>query len=349
MTALTEERFIELFSDFRKDINERFERVDKRLDSLETAVKDLQSDVKDLQTSVKDLKGFQDHESKAIEIDLQILLKKYLSSRYSTSRIIPLPMVRLWSPFTEKEIMELDTAFLFLIEPFYKTQNEFATCEKNYNIYSKNDIFILAEAKHRITKNKIKDKLQQFDEILELFKEAKHILTNYIHKNISNYITNPDSTINKAKRDFFETVRRYKFLGSIKETILFFGAAHWDKKLLNNIQSDIRKYKAYANEFNTLHLKTTKNEENKEDKIRLYKLAYEIEKHWYDNRIPLNDEQIVALTKLPSSLQFCELIIPSGDRYTVVPSSSSENYIPLTAQLDYESIHSSDDTIFTQL
>jgi hypothetical protein len=313
MTTLTEERFIELLGEFRKDIN-------KRLDSLEL--------------TVRDLKGFQDYESKAIEIDLQILLKKYLSSIYSTSRILPFPLIKLYCPFTLKEITELDAAFL--IEPFYKSYNKSVTRKKNLNVYSKNNIFVLAEAKHHITKNKIKVKLQQFDEIRQLFKEAENVLTNYMHKNISNYITNTDSTVNEAKRVFFETVRRYKFLGYIKETILFFGAAHWDKKLLNDIQADIRKYKAYANEFNTLHLKTNNNKKN-EEKIRLYKLAYEVEKQWYDNHIALNDEEIIKRTLLPSSLQFCELIIPSGDRYAIVPSSSSENYIPLTAQLDYES------------
>lgn len=55
--ALTEVRFIELFGAFEKRIDIRFERIETHLDKLEKQIKDLRS--------------FQDHESKAIELDLQ--------------------------------------------------------------------------------------------------------------------------------------------------------------------------------------------------------------------------------------------------------------------------------------
>ncbi len=295
-TPLTEERFIAVLSEFQKSIDARFTKIDDRFKKIEDAI--------------KEVKGFQEKESKAIELDLEMLLKKYLSKKFVAYEIEPFPIKYIYDPYTKKELTEVDAAFL--LSPLQPSPNYTRLIEAGINMKVVNNIkphsyiFVIAEAKHHMTKKKITQKLEQFDKLKNLFALAKRI-------------ANSDVTVNiNAKNPFFDTVKRNEFMSHVNDMLLFFGAAYWDPRVLPQLLADIKAYKNLVGEF--------RNAKNAATKQQIYNNAYKIEKRWYDNPKLLSTEEVSTMPNLQSSLQHVECIVPSGERYSVLENPEPEGY-----------------------
>ena len=295
---LTEKRFIELFAIL---FDEAF---DKKIAPIKADIAELKKDVAELKKDMIEVKGFISHESKAIEYEIGQILKKYLRDTYPTKTIKQFNMKRLYDPYSGKELTELDAAFIL---EQYSTQKDYSRLKKyNLPFPSKETtenigkFFILAEAKHFIDKNKIKQKLKQFEIIIKLFSLAKSVKSNNLVQGIS--------------EKFKKLVEYNKYLTEITEYILVFGAAYWEGETLLEFENDIEKRKRYIINF----LEATDDK-----KVDIYKKICDIEKNWYDkenlpNNPVLSDTAILALTNIGGAMSHIKIIKPSGHRFTIV-------------------------------
>lgn len=290
---LTEERFLEIFT--------------KLIQPIKDDISELKIDVSQLKKDMIEVKGFITYESQAIEHEIQRVLENYLHKQYPLLKIKDIShrdMIDIYG----KIITELDAAFI--LEPdipsigsdIRQQLQNFKIKIPKKNMLFKDSIFILAEAKHHITPEKIGIKLVQFDKICDFFKLAKKIMDS-IERGID--ITN------KYSKLIISTVKRELFFSEVVEWKLFFGALHWDITLLKKLQKDVYEYKNLCNKF---------KEASNELKISIYNTIQKIEDRWYPKdrvKIALTKEEIIILNYIGNALLYVDFIIPSGDRYYI--------------------------------
>lgn len=295
-TPFTEEKFNEFLVIFEKrmsGVEARLSGVENRLDKIEKIV--------------KEIKGFQDHESKSIEYELKKILYMYLKKTYPLNNVVKFEMKHIHDQYGG-EITELDAAFL--IKPLelkhdysrLRARGVYVKYEKNTLLEDKY-IFILAEAKHHITIEKVKYKLQQFHRICQLFTAARNVIENKVDKSV-------------YSPKFIKTVERNDYLGKIDTQYLFFGAAYWDNGLLDKLQDAITEYKKLSAEF---------ADANKERKVVIYHKLCRIERDWHVIHNPvLTNTEIESLTHINSIYNYVDFILPSGERYRIETPVNNE-------------------------
>jgi hypothetical protein len=281
-TPLTEERFLEFVKVF-----------DTRMSGLESRMSNIEKEV-------KEIKGFQKLEANAIEYELYMLLKTHLRKTHPFLVVNEFPMKRLHDPTTDIEITELDSSFL--LTPIKIVPDHSRLIEAGITISppvavsaTHESIFVMAEAKHHLTRNKVMEKLAQFERIRHMFKVASSL--------------GKDASHSYTKK-FVETVNKHSFLSSIHKSILYFGAAYWEIGLLQELQHDVEKYKNYKKHFNlSIH---------NERKGQLVKGANKLESKW---NITLSTEQIDGV------LAYVAFVVPSGHRFTI-PIDKKDEFEP---------------------
>jgi hypothetical protein len=167
------------------------------------------------------------------------------------------------------------------------------------------NIFVLVEAKHHINRDKIATKLAQFDKMRAMFKVRNNVLAGM-------------ST--GVHPSFLKALDRHPLLGSILESYLFFGAAFWDKGLLQQLQDAIKRCKFLTLQFS--------KEKDSTKKIKLYNELCTLERQWYQQdteRTGLDEEAIIKLESFDSGLNYVECIVHSGDRYKVAADIDTED------------------------
>jgi len=293
---LTEKGFLELFeSTIKKKIEQVIAPIEKKL---------------------TDLQGFQDNEAKAIEIELGMILKKFLSEKYNTMDVEEFQYKTLYNPFNYEVISDLDAAFI--IKPHIHVPElehlemlNISNTEKYKYETEGETIFVLAEAKHYITLNKIKNKLRQIEIIRKLFTIAKKVLS----------LENPKAKDLGIHLKTISYIKENPLLAKIDSTILYFGATFWKKGLLSRLENDVK-------ELNKL-IESFLAETNEDNKVNLYKEICNIEIRWYDSKdIPnnpnLTNEKIINLKEINSALKTVKLMQPSGERYTIMQNKNLE-------------------------
>lgn len=287
---LTKKFFLEFFAKYDEKIDARFEKIDNRLEKLE----------KDM----KEVKHYIHRDAMVIEYELDAILKKHLESKYPRMILEVFPMKRMYDIYTDKEITELDSAFI--LKPYLKKPDLSRVKEAGLSYpsklppFSEPSTFVLAEAKHHITKDKVSTKLKQLDLMIQIFIAAKQI---------------QDGTANleKLSKKFITTVERNPYLGEITQWKLFFGGPYSEPGLLQALEADVKKRKGLGFQF---------RKAEGEKKINLYKQIIELENKWYKTQnLPLSDEEILPLTQVNSLLEDIEFILPSGNRYKVKKES----------------------------
>jgi hypothetical protein len=278
-TPLTEEKF-----------NEYLIMFDARMTAIETRLSRLE-------VIVKEIKGFQDHESEAIEYELYMILEKYLKIKFPLCDIQKFPMKRIYDQY-DKEITELDAAFLInpLILKRDYSRLRLVGVDKRYSNEpsTEKSIFVMAEAKHHITSKKIKQKLEQFHRIRQLFR-------------ISQNVTKSDESV--YGNAFIKTLTLNKYMLDIDTCYLYFGAAYWEKGLLDKLQQMIKEYKLLSNEFVSA---------KKETKNSIYRKLCKLESSWFVFHNPTyTDSEIESIQVIDSIYNYIEFIVPSGSRFEV--------------------------------
>ena len=261
-----------------------------RLDAIEQTIGEMKKDI-------TELKQFQKYDSNTIEYELQMLLKKHIKHKYPHMSLKDFPMKIIKNP-QEVVITELDAAFL--IEPKQLHTNYTRLKEagihhlptlKLNTTYDEPTIFIMAEAKHHINRAKVIEKLKQFEQVYTLFKYARDIQNNMPQ------IYTPY---------FLKTIQRNKYIANITQWELYFGAANWDKGLLQDLQKDVELRKK-------LHAKFKVSLEK--DKLPIYKRIISIDTKWGIDET------------MDSPLEYVKIIVPSGERYKVQESNEMNDYM----------------------
>lgn len=313
--VLTERRFIELWHQMETRMETR---MDTRIEAMGQKMEAMMDKkLKPIRDTLTKIEGFQKYESDGIEYELEMILKKHMTKTYTTKTVKPFPIKTINNPYTDRHLTDLDAAFLLI--PYSPTPDYERMRTYKIPFLTKDplcdtsNIFVLAEAKHHMNRNKIATKLWQFDQICNLFALAKQIYNSPSPKHPETY---------GVTRKFMSTVARNQYLANIDECILFFGAAYWEKGLLRDFQADSKKYKDLAELFRNT---------SKENKINVYKAIRTIESKWYTNTdhterkiLDLSPEQIMARDSIGGAISCVKFIEPSGDRYCIM-SNPSEN------------------------
>lgn len=306
-TPLTEERFLE----FVKALDVRLTRIENDIAAFKAEVRadiaELKADVASLKRDMKEVREFQYYESKTIEHELQALLEEHLKKKYQYFEVKEFLMKHLYDPISDAVITELDAAFL--LDPVVLKADYSRLREKGvYKTYppvkpTHGSIFVMAEAKHHITADKIATKLNQFLRIRDMFKAAKSVLegqTGFSEK-------------------FIRTVKRNPYLAKIQTGALYFGAACWGDRLVRDFEADIKKYKELVNIF------SSSNDPNK--KYQVYLTAHALESKWHATNLTIKPkEEVAAMKQLTGSLRYVDLITPSGQRYVIKSEKEPEPF-----------------------
>lgn len=259
-------------------------------------------------TKLTHLQNFQVLESRAIEYELRKVLAKHLERKFPTMHVEPFRMKELKDPITDKVITEFDGAFgisplRYKIDMDRVANHGLPKMSKPEKIDTRPQIFVLAEAKHLLNKNKIAIKLGQFDKIMDIFNAAKDY-----------YITNNQSYPIKLKK----MVDRDRSITNIRTFMLFFCASFWEDDLIDRLQNDINIRNSMAKKFSMA--------KNAQEKIEIYRKVRELEKTWYmtpdvAGQLPpdyaITDNEILQLKKIRGALEHVQFILPSGNRYNV--------------------------------
>lgn len=319
---VTRRYFNEVIEKFANAINVRFDSVEERLGRVEGRLDNVEGRLDKVEGQLRKLKGqmsesisFQAHESFAIEYELEAVLKKHLAKKYPLRVITDFPVKKLYHHLTDKLITDLDAAFL--VKPYIRRTNTrrlrnagIAPPLGRNNAPDNDYYFILAEAKHHVNKNKIAQKLWQFEQIRHRFRLAKRI---------------EDGTADprESSEQFKRTVQREKYMSKISESRLYFGSPYWDRGLASELSNALQEWNSLADEFQSVS--------TDEEKIAIFKKIVELETNWYsDTNHPLRttpksivtDADIMALTEIDGAMKYVELIVPSGGRYMIVESHS---------------------------
>ena len=312
--VLTEERFLLL-------LNEVISPMQTTITKMDTDITNMKTDITNMKNTLQTLQGFQNNESKAIEFELKMVLKKYLKNKFPSFTLKSLEMKNVNDPYTNKNLTDLDAAFI--LENINTRQNFTRLKERSMTIpthlFNKNEIedkriFIMAEAKHYIDLAKIKEKLSQFDRICNIFK-----LTNRLDNSEDIEV---ESKKLKVHKEFISTVKHHKYLSKINEYYLFFGATYWETNIMEKLEDSINKRAKLVRAF---------LEPNNSDKVEIYKKICEIDAKWYTpenmpNNPQISDTSIVTLTEIKGGLGYTKLIEPSGERYNVVSNNTFLNF-----------------------
>jgi hypothetical protein len=302
-TLVTRAYLNEMFEKFSAKMDARFDRVEGRLDTLE-------GQVSTLQKQMSNVIAFQKYESLAIEHELKAVLKDHLAKKYPLRVVADFPAKKIHDPLTNKLITDLDAAFL--VKPFIRRTNTrrlrnagmIPPTGRN-NAPDDNYYFILGEAKHHITRNKIAQKLWQFEKLCYIFDLAKRI---------TDGVANPS----ESSRQFKMTVTRDKYISKITELSLYFGSPYWDVGLSDTFTDALQEWSDLAESF---QLASTNDE-----KVAIFKKIVELETIWYTDtnntnhttpKATMTDAEIVALNEIDGAMKHVELIVPSGRRYMV--------------------------------
>ena len=261
---------------------------------------------------IKELKGFQQHESDAIEFELQKIIEKYVTRVFSTMTMKPFEIKEPSDPITGETMTDLDAAFLLSELPsmpnYARLREHGIRWRPKKQTNQSSYIFMMGEAKHYINYEKVAYKLWQFDKMRALFDAAKRVAGG------------ADRSLYDDK--FIKTVERNVYLSQIDDFFLFFGAAYWEKMLLEALLTAVKSYKKFSEEFNT----ATPNK-----KVELYNRMYGMQEKWYmytkypERAQPrLHDDEIVNLSTYECALNFVQLVRPSGERYKIIEEQEPE-------------------------
>ncbi len=290
-----------------EQIDRRFEESDKKFEKIDEKLMKIDETLVRMNTQIRELKGFQTHESNAIEFDLQAVLSKWLKKQYPLMTTQPFHMKRFHDPYTYEELTEFDAAFL--LTPYKPRPNTKRLAEAGLPFISKEkeypgtNIFIIAEAKHYITNDTIYEKLNQFEQIVTIFHIAKQIQAGTHVPNIH--------------PKFRMMITRINSIANIGESYVFFGAAYWEKDLMRQFENDVDMWNTYSSKFQIA---------NENDKIRIYTDMIGLEQKWHPHKYEsygpvLTKSEIHQLAKLDGILSHVRFIKPSGDRYVVAQAN----------------------------
>ncbi len=311
--------------------------MDNRVTSLEEATRSLKDETRSLRDEMKELKksiddmriemrnrftnvdirikegkGFQQHESDAIEFELQKIIEKYVTRVFSTMTMKPFEIKEPSDPITGETMTDLDAAFLLselpLMPNYTRLREHGIRWRPKKQTNQPSYIFMMGEAKHYINYEKVAYKLWQFDKMQALFDAAKHV------------VNGGDHSLYNDK--FIKTVERNLYLSQIDDFLLFFGAAYWEKMLLEALLTAVKSYKKFSEEFKTASGK---------QKIELYNRMYGMQEKWYmykkypERAKPrLRDDEILNLETFECALNFVQLVRPSGERYKIIEEQEPE-------------------------
>ena len=292
-----EKKFDELFiylKDGFQNINQKFNNMDIKFDKK----------IKKIDDSLTKLTGFQNYEADAIELELQMILRKHLKKENQNMNIYDFPIKTFYDPYTGKPITQLDGAFLLkpaipvIDTSRFKNEGIPIPLKENIPDYY---IFVLAEAKHHINKNKISIKLYQFDRIIKLF-------------DLTTTLLNSDKiNIDKYDSHFITSLKHNKYFEYIHKCQLVFGAAYWEKGLLEKLQSAVKNYKKLLNNF--------RSSSSNNEKVRIYHDILNLEEYWYPEgkslHLELSDRDIILLPDIHGAMEYVDIIYPSGDRFAI--------------------------------
>jgi hypothetical protein len=294
-------------------IDKKFDAIDKKFDAIDKKFDAIDKKFDAIDKKLGNLQGFQDNEANAIEGELQMILRKYLIKEHPLMSITDFKIKTISDPVTHQSITNLDAAFLLKpseYRPDYRRLYEAGISKimtkQSESILS--NIFVMAEAKHYIYRDKIKYKINQFEKIRNFFSLAKKVVE-MIPKMAPQQIMEQLH----VTRQFIETATRNRDFAKVDTFYLFFGAAYWQSGLLLEFQSAIEKYSKLSDEFITIS-------HNK--KIYLYNKMRALEKSWcseeYYEQTMLTPEIVNKLPEYRGILYYVKLIEPSGDRYKIM-------------------------------
>jgi hypothetical protein len=334
-TLLTEERFLQLLDGalekrlepIRQDIAVLKEDVaglkhdvailKEDVSGLKHDVAILKIDMKKVKADIVQLTGFQTHEVQAIEDDFNKLLKKHLQREYPKMTVGTLGIKKMKNPFVidrTETLTDFDAGYL--LSPYKHVSDISRLVERSIPIPSREKwldmsyICVIAEAKHYISRDKIQQKLYQFDIFSKACLLAKDILNAPEELRTAEHFG--------VNESFIASITNESYIAHITDFILFFGAAYWQRGVFDTFSTDVSNYKEYLTKFASA---------NGDQKIRLYKEVLRLENKWYGNyqtpNKPLSDEDILALESVNGAMKYVEFIVQSGERFTVAHTNAA--------------------------
>jgi hypothetical protein len=246
-----------------------------------------------IEGTLRKLEGFQRNEADSIEFELRKIVEKYLMKKYAHMTIKTYALKNPKHPYTNKQLTDLDAAFL-LVPYVHKVDHErMKSTGISYRAPEKgNMILAIAEAKHHMTKDKIVKKLAQFNIIYKMIWLAKRITENPDAAHDRSTMSNGRKITSK----FIKTIERSEFQ-YINDFILFFGAAYWEKGILDDFEKDVATYKELAAEF-----EATGDQ-------GLLQQASALEGRWTNEASDAHS--------ITGAMRYVQFIYPSGERYSI--------------------------------
>jgi hypothetical protein len=316
LVARLEERLV---TRIEEQLAPRFAQIDSRFVAIEDKLDGIDK-------RLRDIEGFQKYEADAIEYELDMVLQDYLRKTYPLMTIQQFP-IKYISDENGVPITELDAAFR--MTPYARPDDrELRTLTKGDTLSMRPDkidahglapqpTFVLAEAKHHITKDKIVTKLVQFDRIMHMFKVVQEIQEKRAKKEV---VHGYDTLV--------RTVDRNKYLIGIERGLLFFGAAYWERGLLKEFQAAVANMKNAVAFFERPLVLDGEDSARQRQKLKAYQTICAIEREWYPaDSLPPREVDDAAILRLPTieryALQCADCIAPSGNRYQVLSTAQS--------------------------
>ena len=108
---------------------------------------------------------------------------------------------------------------------------------------------------------------------------------------------------------FIKTMKLNNYVGNIDACYLYFGAAYWDKGLMDKLQQMVNEYKSLIDAFPAM---------KRERKIAIYRKLCKLESNWFVIHDPARtDSEIEAMKSVDSIYNYVDFIVPSGLRFHV--------------------------------
>jgi hypothetical protein len=269
--------FIEMKADIvtmKSDIRQLNDRMDRNENKSSVRFTRIEG-------TLRKLEGFQRNEADSIEFELRKIVEKYLMKKYAHMTIKTYALKNPKHPYTNKQLTDLDAAFL-LVPYVHKVDHErMKSADEKGNM-----ILAIAEAKHHMTKDKIVKKLAQFNIIYKMIWLAKRITEN------------PDAAHDRSTMSNGRKITsKFTEFQYINDFILFFGAAYWEKGILDDFEKDVATYKELAAEF-----EATSDQ-------GLLQQASALERRWTN--------EVSDVHSITGAMRYVQFIYPSGERYSI--------------------------------
>jgi hypothetical protein len=242
-----------------------------------------------------------------------MVLQTYLKKEYPLMTISKFKINTIKDPKTNQMITNLDASFLltpYTYEPDYSRLYSAKIAKLIPRQINKilSNIFVMAEAKHRIDRDKIKIKINQFQRIKNYFflaKKTSELLKTNTPKKVIEQL--------HVMNGFITTIQRNPEYANVDTFFLFFGALYWQQGLLLEFRTDLETYTKLSDDFTTASV---------QQKKRLYNHLRALEKKWcseeFYTQTSIDLEEITKAHEYHGILYSVKLIQPSGERYEIL-------------------------------